>query len=158
MTIEFSMRRRAAQSRYLAILWLSLAVVILVGTYTSIPMVAQKISRSIATSESSASVSSDERMPTHIQVYTVGTLALGLLVVSFACFLLGRSALVEIELAARFNAFADALCISGGDVVLLEKFANILMPNTKYLSDPELLPLKDVGSLVELMKQLHPTK
>jgi hypothetical protein len=97
-------------------------------------------------------------MPTHIQVYTVGTLALGLLVVSFACFLLGRSALVEIELAARFNAFADALCISGGDVVLLEKFANILMPNTKYLSDPELLPLKDVGSLVELMKQLHPTK
>src|SRR5882724_3849120 len=108
MTIEFSLRRRALQSRYLAILWLSLAIAILLATYVSLPYIAGKTLTSIATTESVTAGSKsptdqsviDEKRSHHAQIYTVGTLALGLFAVSFACFLLGRTAFVEIELAA----------------------------------------------------------
>jgi hypothetical protein len=63
---------------------------------------------------------------------------------------------VEIELAARFAAFADALCIAGNNFDQLEKAANLLLPGTKYLSVPEIFSTKDLGSVVEVLKELRP--
>jgi hypothetical protein len=82
-------------------------------------------------------------------------LALGLLAICFACFLLGRTAFVEIELAARFGGLADALCIAGENFDQLEKAANFLVPGTKYLSVPEIFSTKDLNSVVELLKELR---
>jgi hypothetical protein len=164
MTIEFSLRRRARQARCLAVVWLSLASAILVVTYITLPVIADKTLGSIskielqATGFKSGAISRDmdPQIFTHIQFYALGTLALGLFAISFACFLLGRSAFVEIELAARFSGFADALCIAGDNFEQLEKAANILMPSTKYLSVPEIFSTNDLKSLVEILKQIRP--
>ena len=164
MTIEFSLRRRARQARCLAILWLSLASTILVATYITLPVIADKTLGSISkielqatgTKSSTTSHDTDPNTFTHVQFYALGTLALGLFAISFACFLLGRSAFIEIELAARFSGFADALCIAGDNFEQLEKAANILMPSTKYLSVPEIFSTNDLKSLVEILKQIRP--
>jgi len=164
MTLEFSLRRRARQARCLAILWLSLATAILAGTYISLPRIADKTLDSISKLElrtqqpiSPAATSElDTKELFHLQLYTLGVMTLGVFAVSFACFLLGRSAFIEMELAARFGGFADALCIAGEDFGQLEKAANLLMPSTKYLSVPEFFSAKDLTPVIELLKQLRP--
>jgi hypothetical protein len=162
MTIEFSLRRRAAQARMLAALWLSLATLILVATYISLPIIAgktldtiSKVNSETSFSENNASVG-ERQIKASGQWYALGTLALGLFLVSFACFLLGRSSFVEIELAARCSGFADALCVAGENFEQLEKVASILMPSTKYLSVPEIFSTNDLKSLVEVLKQIRP--
>src|SRR2546425_824794 len=137
MTIEFSLRRRAVRSRYMAILWLSLATLILVGTYISLPLIASSTITTFRNMELQPSgVSAAAIQPTadgkasHIELYALGVVTLALLAICFACFLLGRTAFVEIELAARFAGFADALCIAGDNFEQLEKAANLLMPET----------------------------
>jgi hypothetical protein len=95
----------------------------------------------------------DTKAP-HIELYAIGVLTLSLLAICFACFLLGRAAFVEIELSARFAAFADALCLAGEDFERLEKAANLMLPGTKYLSVPEIFSTKDLGSLLDVIKAL----
>jgi hypothetical protein len=102
-----------------------------------------------------AQSTADTKAP-HIELYSIGVLALSLIAVCFACFLLGRTAFVEIELAARFAAFADALCLAGENFDQLERAANLLLPGTKYLSVPEIFSTKDLNSVVDLMKELRP--
>ena len=106
MTIEFSLRRRAAHSRWFAVLWLSLATCILLATCASLPMVANRTLQAIDQIEEHG-LSGNSGVPSqdpqaknlfHVQLFTVGTLTLGVFAVSFACFLLGRTAFVEIEL------------------------------------------------------------
>ncbi len=154
MTIEFSLRRRAKRARYMAILWLSLATLILVGTYISLPLIANStLSTFNSTERQSSEARANPAQPTadgrspHIELYGIGVLALGLLAICFACFLLGRTAFVEIELAARCGGFADALCLAGENFDQLEKAANLLVPGTKYLSVPEIFSTKDLGRL-----------
>jgi len=91
----------------------------------------------------------------HIEIYAIGIVALGLLAVCFACFLLGRSAFVEIELSARFGGLADALCIAGESFDQLEKATSFLVPGTKYLSVPEIFSTKDLDSVVQVLKELR---
>jgi len=158
MTIEFSLRRRATQSRCLAALWLSLSVIILVGTYISLPLVVNKTLSSIIQIEGrSSETNSGVPVDAHAQFLAIATLFLAVLAISFACFLLGRSAFVEIELAARFNGLADALCIAGNDFGQLEKAANLLVPKAKYLSVPEIFSAKDLSSLLDFIKEARKT-
>jgi hypothetical protein len=164
MTIEFSMRRRALQSRLLAALWLSVAVVILLCTYFTLPILANKIASSIGQATSSkapqitteSSEAANGKSGVTPPVYTVIALALELFAVSFAGFLLGRAAFVEIELSARLTGFADALCLAGDDFERLEKAASILMPGTKYLSVPEIFSTNDLKSLLDVLKEVRP--
>src|SRR5208337_2876324 len=132
MTLEFSLRRRARLSRYMAAGWLTLATTILVGTYLSLPLVANRALHSAHSAEIESPASKQPAQPEtqHTELYAVGVLALSLLAVCFACFLLGRAAFVEIELSARFSAFADALCIAGDDFARLEKAASMMLPGT----------------------------
>jgi len=142
-----------------------LATVILVATYISIPLVANKTLSSVSKIElqtvAAKSSTTPDNLDTktffHVQLYAIGILALGLFAISFACFLLGRTAFVEMELAARFSGFADALCIAGDNFDQLEKAANLLMPSTKYLSVPEIFSTRDLKSVVEILKQLRPS-
>jgi hypothetical protein len=146
----------------MAIVWLILATVILVGTYVSLPLIANNTlltvknvePRSSAVTNSTAPPITESKMP-HTELYTLGILTLALLAICFASFLLGRSAFVEIELAARFVGLADALCIAGDNFDQLEKAAALLMPETKYLSVPEIFSTKDLGSVMEVLKQLR---
>jgi hypothetical protein len=162
MTIELSLRRRASRARYMAILWLSIATLLLVFTYLTLPFVTQQIVSSIGGSGVGSSglkdVVENEKKEVKagpgLQIYTVVIVGLGTGAILFACFLMGRAAFVEIELGARFSGFADALCISGNNFEQLEKAANILMPEAKYLSVPEIFSAKDMQSLVEVLKQL----
>ena len=161
MTLEFSLRRRAQLARYMAVLWLTFATIILVGTYISLPLVANRALGTIHGMEMESSASRpattqttlDTKAP-HIELYAIGVLTLSLLAICFACFLLGRAAFVEIELSARFAAFADALCLAGEDFERLEKAANLMLPGTKYLSVPEIFSTKDLGSLLDVIKAL----
>ena len=162
MTIEFSLRRRAKRARHMAVFWLGLATIILVGTCISLPHIAKgtlNVAHATVTNpeEPKTSVAQNpSSSATHNEVYAIGVLSLSLASACFACFLIGRTAFVEIELAARFVAFADALCLAGDNVDQFEKFANILLPGTKYLSVPEIFSIKDLDSVVELVKQLRP--
>ena len=94
----------------------------------------------------------------HVHSFALGTLVRWTLcTILFACFLLGRSAFFEIELAARFNGLADALCIAGSDFGQLEKAANLLVPKTKYFSVPKLFSAKDLSALADVIKQARNT-
>lgn len=159
MTLEFSLRRRAQLARYMAVLWLTVATAILVGTYVSLPLIANRALGTIHTMDMETSASrpattqppADAKAP-HIELYAIGVLTLSLLAICFACFLLGRAAFVEIELSARFAAFADALCLAGDDFERLEKGENLMLPGTKYLSVPEIFSTKDLASVVDVIK------
>src|SRR6266404_4879269 len=163
MTLEFSLRRRAMQARCLAALWLGLATTILLGTYISLPFVAGKTLAYVSQVEAQTPFANDvtdtskssSKLISHAQIFAMGTMVLGLCAVSFACFLLGRSAFVEIELSARFAGLADALCIAGESFEELEKAANLLMPTAKYLSVPEIFSAKDLKSVADTVKQLR---
>lgn len=102
MTIEQSLRQRAKHARCLAALWLFLAVSILVGSYVSIPTVGTKVAGFMDGSSNTPNSVSKGPEDDHLQIAILGVIGLGLFVVSSASFLLGRTALVEIELAARF--------------------------------------------------------
>lgn len=143
--------------------WLSLATLLLVGTYISLPLIANRTVRAFQAMETetpgpgaSITLASPAGRSSHLELYAIGVSALSVLAVCFACFLLGRAAFVEIELAARFLAIADALCLAGGDFAQLEKAANLLMPGTKYLSVPEIFSLKDFSSVADIVKELRP--
>ena len=161
MTIEFSLRRRASRSRYMATLWLGLAVAMLIGTYISLPIIANNTLSAVRNMEAQPPGPKTTSQPplesnaTRIEVYAVSVLALGLLAVCFACFLLGRSAFVEIELAARLDGFADALCIAGENFDQLERAANLLVPGNKYLSVPEIFSPKDLKPMLEVLKEVR---
>jgi hypothetical protein len=154
MTIEFSLRRRARRARYMATLWLGLATFILVGTYASLPVIANRAVRTFVNLEQNATQAAGDRKGSNIELYVIGVVALALLAVGFAGFLLGRTAFVEIELAARFGGLADALCISGESLDQLEKAANIFVPGSKYLSVPEIFSTKDFDSVAGAVKAL----
>jgi hypothetical protein len=161
VTIEFSLRRRSERARLMAGVWLSLATLILVGTYISLPIIANATIRTFNSIDSGGGKAGPSQQPAesksfHVEIYAVGVLALGLVAVGFACFLLGRTAFVEIEMAARFSGLADALCIAGDNFEHLEKATELLMPATKYLSVPEIFSTKDLDSVVEVLKQLRP--
>jgi hypothetical protein len=160
MTIEFSLRRRAKRAQSMAVFWLSLATAILVGTYISLPLIAKRTLGAVNVIAIASSTTTAGRITegqgNHAELYALGILVLGLLAICFACFLLGRTAFVEIELAARFSAFADALCLSGDNFEQLERTASLLMPGTKYLSVPEIFSTKDVGAVVDAVSKLRP--
>ena len=159
MTLEFSLRLRAKRSRYMAVVWLVLATVILIGTYISLPRIARTTLTSVHAIEEPKSSTTQppiSSQQTHSELYSIGVLTLALLAVLFACFLLGRTAFVEIELAARFVGLADALSVAGENLEKLGVAANILVPGTKYLSVPEIFSTKDLTSVVDVIKELRP--
>ncbi len=140
-----------------------LATLILIGTYLSLPYIAHKtlnyvsqVERQSPVTTSDATVGNlDTKTSLQMEIVTLVTLVLGLFAVSFACFLLGRSAFVEIELAARCSGLADALCIAGEDFERLEKAADLFVPKAKHFSIPEIFAPKDRESFVELLKLLR---
>lgn len=164
MTIELSLRRRATHARCLAILWLSLAVAMLVGTYATFPFFADKTLSAVSridgeTQGASNNVKDDVKEAKsailYVQLFAMATLILVLSVVLFACYLLGRSAFIETELAARFSGLADAICIAGNDFGQLEKAAAILVPQAKFLSVPKLFSVKDLKPWADVLKQMR---
>lgn len=155
MTIELSLRRRATQSRCLALLWLSLAIIILVGTYISIPSIASKALVSVSVSMHTNSSGPTSNMEMHTFYFALVMIVFGLSAIAFACFLLGRSAFIELEVAARSNGLADALCVSDCSLESLEKAANILVPKGNYCAIPDILSKKDRESFIEFVKLLR---
>jgi hypothetical protein len=154
------------QSRILAMIWLVMATTILICTYATLPRVAAKTFSTIEGAESqkidsslpARSEESANSSKTHTQFYALGTIALGLAAVGFSCFLLGRAAFVEIELAARYGGIADALCLGCTTTLELEKAVNILVPAARYLSVPDIFSVNDLKSVFEIVGQLKPTK
>jgi len=133
----------------MATVWLGLATFILVGTYASLPIIANRAVQTFASLEPNATQAAGDRKGSNIELYAIGVVALALLAVCFAGFLLGRTAFVEIELAARFGGLADAQSFDQ-----LEKAANILVPSSKYLSVPEIFSTKDFDSVAGAVKAL----
>src|SRR5258706_3647143 len=144
MTIEFSLRRRATQARCFAAMWLILAIVVLVGSYISLPSIASETLKSVNQIEASMQNVAIDGHPAdmgrppfiHLHIFALIILILCLSVVSFASYLLARAAFIELESAARFIGLADAICIAGDDFGQLEKAATLLVPRAKYF--PEL--------------------
>jgi hypothetical protein len=155
MTIEFSLRRRANQSRWIAIAWLSLATIILIGSYVSLPIIAGKTLISINQIESSsvivdgASADVEKASFIHLHIFALIILILCLAVISFASYLLARTAFIELDSAARFSGLADAICIAGDDFDRLEIAATLFVPRTK--SFPEISE-KSLKAFLETVK------
>lgn len=153
MTIEFSLRRRAIQARCLAIVWLSVAILILIGTYISLPFMANKTLNLIVQIErENLLTNAGTATSGHLFIFASLSLAFELVLVLFGCFLLSRSAFIEIELAARFIGLADAICIAGDDLDNLAKTVDLLVPKPKYLSIPEIVSLTDVKAIADIVK------
>jgi|SRR6267378_1181667 len=157
MTIEFSLRRRAIQARWFAIMWLSLAIIILVGSYFSFPSVASKTLESISQIEGSTESDGNILVAGKAMFFQLHTFALIILilclsVVSFASYLLARTAFIELETAARFIGLADALCIAGDNFERLEKAATLLVPRSKYF--PEATE-KHLNKFLEIVKNVR---
>ncbi len=158
MTIESSLRRRAQKSRRLAALWLCVAVIILVASYAALPTVTYEMFRSLTKLKPSAPAGG-EKDPTspellHLPVQTLAlvTALLGLASVAFGSFLLSRYAFVELELATRCSALADALCLAGDDFDRLRQTASVLVPKAKYLSAPD-FSLEDLKTVATVLKE-----
>jgi len=157
MTIEFSLRRRATQARCFAVMWLSLAVIILVGSYVSFPSIATKTLQSVIQIEGSTgndvnTLVADRAIFSQLHIFALIILFLCLSVVSFAGYLLARTAFIELEVAARLIGLADAFCIAGEDFEKLEKAVPLLVPRSKYC--PELSE-KNLKKLIELVKNVR---
>ena len=155
MTLEFSLRRRATQSRCLALLWLGLTIIILVGTYLSIPFVASRALLSVSASMHSSGTAITSPSEGQAFYFAMGMLLFGVSAIALACYFLGRSALIELELAARSNGLADALCIAGGNMETLEKASSLLVPNGHYSAISATLSSKEKESMIELVKFLR---
>ena len=155
MTLEFSLRRRAMQSRCLAALWLIVAISILAVAFFSIPHISNKVFLSVSTFQHASGGSPISPLDGYSFYCAIGIIIMGLFAILYACFLLGRNAFFELELAARSNGLADALCISNGKVETFEKAAAILIPKGRFLDGPELFSRKDRESLIEIMKLLR---
>lgn len=155
MTIELSLRRRATQSRCLALLWLSLAVIILVGTYLSIPFIASRAFLAVSASAPSNSIATTSPLDGQAFYWAMGMLLFGLFAISLSCYLLGRSALIELESAARLNGLADALCIAGANLETLEKASTLLVPRGRYSRSSDVLSRKEKESVIEIVKLLR---
>lgn len=139
----------------MAAFWLALASLILISTYLSLPLVAGGTLRAFNSAFSFEMQTQSPSITPHVELYATGVLALGIFAICFACFLIGRTAFVEIELAARFLALADALCLAGSNLEQLEKAANFLLPGTKYLSVPEIFSVKDLDTVATIIKDLR---
>lgn len=156
MTIEFSLRRRAIKARWLAAMWLSLAVIVLGACYLSFPSMADETLKSvnqlescIASSGSGGNAIPEKSTIIQFHVFAIIILVLCLFAVSFASYLLARTAFLELESAARLIGLADAICIAGDDFDKLEKAALLLVPTTKYF--PE-LSKKHLKAFLEIVK------
>ena len=163
MTLELSLRRKAAKARMFAILWLSLAVGILVGTYISLPSAAGRTINAINTItenstapdsvNSSEGANSDKKPYISLPVFALTTLILGVFAISFACYLLGKVAFIEIESAERLRGIADALCIAGNNFEQLEKATDLLVPkNQSIASNSKSLSTDDLKGLAEITR------
>ena len=161
MTIEFSLRRRATQSRLFAVVYLSLAVIILVGSYFSLPTVAGKTlqsvnqieeSRTTSISPGGSVIAAGNDSIIHLHIFALIILILCISAVAFASYLLARSALIEVDLAIRFTGIADALCIAGNDFGQLEKAVVLLVPTSKYFSE---LQEKHLKTCLEIVKNVR---
>lgn len=148
MTIEFSLRRRANQSRWAATFWLSLAVIILISSYVSLPIIAGKALNSINQIESASAIADsatagvEKSSFIHLHIFALIILVLCLAVISFASYLLARTAFIELESAARFSGLADAICIAGDDFERLEIAATLFVPRTKFFPETSKKNLK----------------
>jgi len=131
-----------------------LAVIILVGTYFSIPFIARQALLTVSTSLQ-ANISGTT-LPIERQVFyfAMGMFVFGLSAISFACYLLGRSAFRELEIGARSICLADALCIAHGNLEAFEKAANLFIPKGKHFISPDVLSQKERETLLELLKRL----
>jgi hypothetical protein len=162
MTIEFSLRRRAARSRRLAVLWLALTAAILVGTYVSLPHLAIDLLTSITRIEQPSSKSNigsqdtaavPKRPMVSAHVFTLTTLGFGVSAVAFACYLLSRSALIEVDAAARLNGLADAICVAANEIKNFERASTILVPKPEP-RDVSILSANDLKLIADTVKQL----
>jgi hypothetical protein len=140
---------------------MGLAIIILVGSYISLPAIAGKTLQSVNQIEGSPPSAGGDGKDTpvglknsfaQLHAFALIILALCLVAVSFASYLLGRCAFVELELAARFNGLADALLIAGDNFEQLEKAASLLVPRPKYF--PELSE-KSLKTFLDIVKNLR---
>jgi hypothetical protein len=166
MTIEFSLRRRATKARYFAILWLGLAVAILVGTYFSLPSVAGLTINAVNNIEANTTgagsigsndgASAEKKSSANLHLFALTTLVLGVFAIAFACYLLGKFAVMELESADRLRGIADAVCISGNDFAQLEKAADLLVPKGQSVSsNSKFVSTDDLKDLAEILQKLR---
>jgi len=150
MTIEYSLRRRAIHARRLAAVWMGIAVIILISTYASLPFIINKALIIIRTVEGQDPIDNGAA-DIHMQYFILSIATIELMAVAFACYLLGRSAIIEIELSVRFNGLADALCLSGNNWEQFEKATLLMVPKTKHLTSKDFSP-KDYKWLIDILK------
>jgi hypothetical protein len=95
----------------------------------------------------------DKEQSALTRAFALVTLCSAIVAIGSACFLLARSAFIEIELAVRYVSLADALCLTGANLSDLEKITVLLVPKPRYLSASQAFSPKDLRALAEVIKQ-----
>jgi hypothetical protein len=133
----------------MAAVWLTVTVVVLVGTYASLPSIAGETLNAIGRIEASSQGTSAFANP---HAFTLITLGFGVLAIACASLVLGKVALAELESAGRLCGFADALCVSGNEIGQFEKAAAVFVPKSASNSK---LTSEDLRELAELAKKFR---
>jgi hypothetical protein len=153
MTIELSLRQRARTAHRIAMIMMGLAVVTLLTTFGILTVGSDLVTvakPSLSTTAQTVSLS-------EISIRSAQAI-LGLIAAGAAAFVLSRAAFIELEISARMNGVADALCLAGSDSNELERLAGILVPKSKYfsLSSPEIS--KELGSILDIARKSTPSQ
>ncbi len=139
----------------MGLLWLSIAVLILVGTYVSIPNIAARILRALILDAPSNPAVPASILGGYTFYFAILILLFGMSSVAFACYLLGRTAFLELDLAARANGLADSLCIAGGEMEIFEKASTLLVPKRLFIASSSVFSEKDKESIIQFVKLLR---
>jgi hypothetical protein len=169
MTVETSLRKRARRSRLFAAFYALSAVTCIGLGMWFIYKVAKEgihLERTIATLKigptsdiDSTPSSTDKQNPETNQSLATQTLLLAssvmiFLTACFAAFFLLRVAYQESYLCLRYDALADALCLSGNSLDALEKAASILVPRDGHFVRSDVVSSREVKVFMDIVKSM----
>lgn len=153
MTIEHSLRRRAFQAKGFGVLWICTATLIFVIAFLWSPFLLKETILVFAEHGSLQLPipASDSAVLPPDYIAGIGLFAVAALLVCYGTYLLGRSAMLELERSAFFNGLADAVCIAGNDFVQLEKAIALFVPSSRHLRQTDILSMKEVKALLQVL-------
>jgi len=150
ISIESSLRRRAAKNRYYGALWIISAILILAFVYFSLPLFLNRTLTKITLLNDALQQAGSKVL--NVDILIIAFFIIGLITAFAASYICFKSALIEIEMSARLTGLADALCVAGKDLDQFEKAASIFVPRTRYLLSGNGSPMKDLKPITELIK------
>ena len=171
ITLESSLRKRAIRAKRLALTWLFVAIILLVGICVYMPFASVTLlSRikmfqvKVSAVEIATSNLTFKRPETkeniinrieHPEMFTLVVMFFILLLSSLTGYLIGRSAFQEMMAAMRWNGIADAASIAGDNFPVFEKAVAIMVPTSRGMFGTDVISAGDMKLLTDFIKSIR---